>query len=407
MLMDKSSLFRDTLKNQVVIVTGAGRGIGFEAARAFVWLGANVVIAEIDEKTGKTAEEQINKEFGADNAFFIKTDIGNEKDIEKLSEATLKKFDKVDVVLNNATVFPMGTVKDTTIEKWDFSYQVNLRGPVLLARKFLPDMIKRHHGVFVCVSSSGAAPFMGAYEVFKTAQVELANTISAELEATGIYAFTIGPGISKTPGFIEGGGKVAALMGMSLEELFELNKNAQISPEAAGAGFAIAVALAKKYNGQETSSIQVLREAGIPLTEQPQPTEQEQSQPKEEKIKSSENRSTTEVYQELLKTYLEQSEGWKKRNLFERQWVSRDFKKTTGLSIDEMQTTLKALGDKIKTNTPTTEFLNPINQLAGYYRHQQEQLKGFEKNPQKLQENLKIIDRWIKDAEELKEALKN
>ena len=407
MLMDKSSLFRDTLKNQVVIVTGAGRGIGFEAARAFVWLGANVVIAEIDEKTGKTAEEQINKEFGADNAFFIKTDIGNEKDIEKLSEATLKKFDKVDVVLNNATVFPMGTVKDTTIEKWDFSYQVNLRGPVLLARKFLPDMIKRHQGVFVCVSSSGAAPFMGAYEVFKTAQVELANTISAELEATGIYAFTIGPGISKTPGFIEGGGKVAALMGMSLEELFELNKNAQISPEAAGAGFAIAVALAKKYNGQETSSIQVLREAGIPLTEQPQPTEQEQSQPKEEKIKSSENRSTTEVYQELLKTYLEQSEGWKKRNLFERQWVSRDFKKTTGLSIDEMQTTLKALGDKIKTNTPTTEFLNPINQLAGYYRHQQEQLKGFEKNPQKLQENLKIIDRWIKDAEELKEALKN
>jgi hypothetical protein len=55
-------------------------------------------------------------------------------------------------------------------------------------------------------------------------------------------------------------------MGMSLEELFELNKNAQISPEAAGAGFAIAVALAKKYHGQETSSIQVLREAGIPLT---------------------------------------------------------------------------------------------------------------------------------------------
>ncbi len=409
MLMDKSSLFRDSLKNQVVIVTGAGRGIGFEAARAFVWLGANVVIAEIDEKTGKTAEEQINKEFGADNAFFVKTDIGNKKDIEKLSEATLKKFGKVDVVLNNATVFPMGTVKDTTIEKWDFSYQVNLRGPVLLARKFLPDMIKRHYGVFICVSSSGAAPFMGAYEVFKTAQIELANTISAELEATGVYAFTIGPGISKTPGFIEDGGKVASLMGMSLEELFELNKNAQISPEAAGAGFAIAVALAKKYNGQETSSIQVLREAGIPLTEQeqPQPTEQKQSQPKEEKIKPSENRSATEVYQEVLKTYIEQSEGWKKRNLFERQWVSRDFKKTAGLSIDEMQTTLKTLGDKIKTNTPTTEFLNPINQLAGYYRHQQDQLKGFEKNPQKLQENLKIIDRWIKDAEELKEALKN
>ena len=180
----------------------------------------------------------------------------------------MKKFGKIDVVLNNATVFPMGAVKDTAIESWDFSYRVNLRGPVALARKFLSAMIERKHGVFVCVSSSGAAPFMGAYEVFKTAQVELSNTISSEVDGTGVFVFTIGPGISKTPGFVEGGGKVASLMGMSLEQLFDLNKNAQISPEAAGAGFAIAVALAKKYHRQETSSIQVLRQAGIPLIDQ-------------------------------------------------------------------------------------------------------------------------------------------
>jgi len=132
-------------------------------------------------------------------------------------------------------------------------------------------------------------------------------------------------------------------MGMSLEQLFELNKNAQISPEAAGAGFAIAVALAKKYHGQETSSIQVLREAGIPLTEQEE-TQIQESKPSQQQQKAeipnpSETRSTPELYQAILKTYIEQSEGWKKRNLFERQWVSRDFKKTTGMSIDEMQTT--------------------------------------------------------------------
>ena len=408
MLISKGNLTQETLKGQVAIVTGAGRGIGFEAARALVWLGANVVIAEIDEKNGKAAEENINKEFGAGKAFFVKTDIGSEKDIDKLAEAALKKFGKVDVVLNNATVFPMGAVKDTPVESWDFSYRVNLRGPVVLARKFLPAMIERKHGVFVCVSSSGAAPFMGAYEVFKTAQVELSNTISAELEGTGVYAFTIGPGISKTPGFVEGGGKVASLMGMSLEELFELNKNAQISPEAAGAGFAIAVVLAKKYHGQETSSIQVLRQAGIPLTNEEEteiksqePEQKQQAQP----AKPSENRSPPELYQTMMKTYTEQSEGWKKRNLFERQWVSRDFKKTTGLSIDEMQTTLKALGNNLKTNASTVEFIEPLNQLAGYYVHQQEQLKGFEKNPQKLEENLKIIDGWVKDAKALVQAL--
>jgi hypothetical protein len=251
---------------------------------------------------------------------------------------------------------------------------------------------------------------MGAYEVFKTAQVELSNTISAEMEGTGVYAFTIGPGISKTPGFVEGGAKVASFMGMSLEQLFELNKNAQISPEAAGAGFAVSVALAKKYHGQETSSIQVLREAGIPLTDQEELEVEERrpNQPIEEQTtKSNENRCTPELYQVVMKTYFEQSEGWKKRNLFERQWVSRDFKKTTGLSIDEMQTTLKTLGNNLKTKASTVDFIEPLTQLAGYYVHQQEQLKGFEKNPKKLEENLKIINSWIEDAKALTKLLKS
>ena len=52
------------------------------------------------------------------------------------------------------TVFPIGPVKNNPVELWDFSYKVNLRGPVLIARKFLPAMFERKHGVFVCVSSS-------------------------------------------------------------------------------------------------------------------------------------------------------------------------------------------------------------------------------------------------------------
>ena len=407
MIIEKSNLSKDSLKGEVAVVTGAGRGIGYEAARALAWLGAKVIIAEINERNGKAAEESINKELGFVAVFFVKADIGDEKDIDKLADASQKKFGKVDIVLNNATVFPMGAVKDTPIESWDFSYRVNLRGPVLLARKFLPAMTKRKHGVFVCVSSSGAAPYMGAYEVFKTAQVELANTIAPEVEGTGVFAFTIGPGISRTPGFVEGGGKVASFMGMSLDELFELNKNAQISPEAAGAGFAIAIAFAKKYHGQETSSIQVLREAGIQLKEETNQKKIDQPQQRQETqtAKSVENRSVTELYQAVLKTYTEQSEGWKKRNLFERQWLSRDFKKSTGMSIDEMLTTLKALGTNLKTNQATAELIQPIKQLGAYYVHQQEQLKGFEKDPNKLQENLKIIDGWIFDVNELVQTL--
>jgi NAD(P)-dependent dehydrogenase (short-subunit alcohol dehydrogenase family) len=408
MLLSKGNFNRESLKSKTAIVTGAGRGIGFEAAKTLCWLGANVVIAEINEKTGKAAEEILKKEFGSEKTLFVKTDVGSEKDIERLSKAALDRFGKVDIVLNNATVFPIGAIKDTPIEQWDFSYRVNLRGPVLLAKTFLPAMLKRNEGVFVCVSSSGAAPFMGAYEVFKTAQVEFANTLASEVEGTGVYAFTIGPGISKTPGFAEGGAKVASLMGMSLDELFELNKNAQISPEAAGAGFAVAIAFAKMYHGQETSSIQVLREANIPFASeeevevQPQAPIQ-QSTPKEAQPPAS--MSAAELYQAVLKTYLEQSEGWKKRNLFERQWISRDFKKTIGMSIDEMQTTLKALGDSLKAHDSIAEYIEPLQHLAGYYEHQQNQLRGFEKNPTKLEENLKVIDGWIRDAKSLVQAL--
>lgn len=280
---------------------------------------------------------------------------------------------------------------------------------MLLAKKFLPAMLERKHGTFVCVSSSGAAPFMGPYEVFKTAQVELSNTLAAEVEGSGVYAFTIGPGISKTPGFLEGGSKVAQLMGMNLDQLFDLNKNAQISPEAAGAGFALAIAQAKKYHGQETSSIQVLREANIPLSEEAAVEQQEPStqiQKPDSVAKTQEKRSVNELYQAVLKTFLEQSEGWKKRNLFERQWVSRDFKKNTGFSIDEMQANLKALGDNLKAGAKTGASIEAVNKVAAYYMHQQEQLRGFEKNPQKLEENLKTIDGWIQDAKDLMEALK-
>jgi len=406
MLIEKGTLSKDALKGDIAIVTGAGRGIGYEAARALIWLGAKVAIAEINENDGKDAAENLTKEFGPDKALFVKTDVGNDKEVERLVKEVVKKWGKVDIVLNNATVFPMGAVKDTLLEEWDLSYRVHLRGPVALTKMLLPDMLKRNHGVIVGVSSSGAAPFMGAYEVFKTAQGELATTIAAEVEGSGVYAFTIGPGIVKTPGFTQGGAQVAAFMGKTLDELLEMNKNFEISPEAAGVGFAAAIALASKYHGQETSSIQVLREIGIILGGETENKAEPKEKPRQSAAATTANPATKDnLYASVLKTYKEQSEGWKKRNLFERQWVARDFKKNTGMSIDEMTGALKVLGENLKNQTPTQGSIETLKLLMAYYEHQQEQLKGFEKNPQKLQENLAAIDGWINVIKALLEAL--
>jgi NAD(P)-dependent dehydrogenase (short-subunit alcohol dehydrogenase family) len=403
MLIDRGKLSHDALRDEVAIVTGAGRGIGYEAARALIWLGAKVAIAEVDEDNGKTSAEKLEKEFGAGKAFFVKTDVGDDEDVAKLVAEVVKKWGKVDIVLNNATVFPIGAIKDTPVEKWDLSYRVNLRGPITLAKALLPDMLKRNHGVFVCVSSSGAAPFMGAYEVFKTAQGELASTIAAEVEGSGVYAFTIGPGIVKTPGFVEGGAQVASFMDKTLDELLEMNKNFIISAEAAGVGFAGAIALASRYHGQETSSIQVLREIGIILGDETEEKAAAEEAPKRAEMPATTNKD--ELYASILKTYAEQSDGWKKRNLFERQWVARDFKKKTSMSIDEMSSALKALGDELKNQMPSCASVEALKLLMSYYQHQQEQLKGFEKDPRKLQENLAIIDGWVKAIKALLDTL--
>ncbi len=103
----------------------------------------------------------------------------------------------------------------------------------------------------------------------------------------------------------------------------------------------------------------------------------------------------------VLTTYQEQSEGWKKRNLFERQWVYRDFKKQTGKSVDEMLADLENLEKHISKQNVTEEMTRPFTDLAAFCHHQQDLLRGFEKDPKKLETNLKAIDSWIEDISAL------
>jgi len=394
-VISQLGLKSDVFLGETVVITGAGGGIGFEAARSLLWLGANVVIAEINETKGSDSAEKLRGEFQTDRVYFVKTDVGDEASVKNLYHECVQRFGKVDAVLNNATIAVVGLVKDLAIEEWDASYRVNLRGPVLMARQFLPDMIFRKHGVFACVSSTGTA-FLGGYETFKAAQVHLANTLDAELEGTGVIIFTIGPGLVPTETASRAVEQLAPKMGMTVEAFFEMNKSAVLTPEEAGAGFAVAIALAEQFKGMEISSMQALKAADINYG----------SEDKEAVVKLTEEDQRQQVMvlcERVLLTLKEQSEGWKHRSLFERQWVIRDFKKTAGMTADEWLDALRQL--KACLVKGEMQVIPPLTKLAGYYNHLAELAKGYERDPAKLQENLKHVYGWRDEVEQLEKAL--
>jgi len=384
MIISQLGLTPDTLRGETAIVTGAGGGIGYEAARALLWLGANVAIAEINPETGSHAETMLAEAFGTDRILFVQTDVGDEASVQNLYQQCLARFGKVDGVLNNATIAVLGEVVDLPISAWDRSYHVNLRGPVLMARTFLPDMIRRNHGVFACVSSTGTA-YLGGYETFKAAQVHLANTLDAELEGTGVIAYTIGPGLVPTKTASEAVAQLAPQMGMTVEQFFEMNKGAVLTVEEAGAGFAASFVFAKKFRGQEISSIQALKAADINFGAG-------ETADASEQLAIEKREQARILCQQVHKTLLEQSQGWKNRSLFERQWVIRDFKKTAGMPVEEWLLTLERLekswGGEAAIQKP------PLKKLAGYYEHLADLAKGYEKDSVKLEENLRHVYSW-------------
>jgi NAD(P)-dependent dehydrogenase (short-subunit alcohol dehydrogenase family) len=395
MLIETGNLQPHFLECQIAIVTGAGRGIGYETARSLLWLGAKVVIADIDSDRGNEAAEKLTREFGEENVVFIQSDVGSRSGVEDLKNRTLDTYGEVDIVINNATITPIGAVQEVPIEQWDKSYQVNLRGPVLLAQAFLQGMLKRDRGVIVCVSSVGEA-YMGAYETFKAAQAHLSSTLDAELEGTNVHVFIIDPGLVRTPGLQIAAEKLAPLYGTTVEEFYSISRQHELTVEAAGTGFAAAVALAHQFRGQEISLKQALLAAGIDLLEGDEGSEIVELNP--EKV-----HQATTLCRHVRNTLKEQSEGWSGRSLFERQWMFRDFRKNAGMSVERWIGSLMELEKALEDLDTTTveKAYPPLDQLANYYNHMQDLARGYEKDESKLEKQLKIIQGWQDDVDRL------
>jgi hypothetical protein len=113
----------------------------------------------------------------------------------------------------------------------------------------------------------------------------------------------------------------------------------------------------------------------------------------------------THLYKVVLQAFNEQISGWRNRNMFIKQWMLQDFQKTTGMTVEETQSILNRLGDKLDHRESTTQFIKPLNQLTAYYQHQLDELKGLHKLTHKQTENIETIAIWINDVKALVEGL--
>jgi NAD(P)-dependent dehydrogenase (short-subunit alcohol dehydrogenase family) len=180
---------------RTAVVTGAAQGIGAAIAGRFLQLGAQaVVIADMDEK-GETLAAKWRKE-GYD-ARFVRCDVSDGRDVKRLAEAAEKQLGGIDVLVNNAGIFPHAGLLEMGEAFWDRVMGVNLKGAYLLCQAIVPGMIARGGGSIVNIGSLHAgkgAPDMLAYAVSKAGIVTLTRNLAASLARHRIRVNCVHPG---------------------------------------------------------------------------------------------------------------------------------------------------------------------------------------------------------------------
>src|SRR4051812_22158022 len=181
------------LQDKVAIVTGASRGIGAAIAKTFLENGAKVVLAS--RKIEQT-------DLGPDAHFFA-AHTGKEAECAALVQEAVRKFGKVDVLVNNAGTNPyFGPLADAPEAAWDKTFEVNLKGYFWTTREVVRHLVDRGApGAIVNVSSVNglrAAPLPGVYGMTKAAVISMTRTFALELGAARIRVNAIAPGLVDT-----------------------------------------------------------------------------------------------------------------------------------------------------------------------------------------------------------------
>lgn len=198
------------LQGKIAVITGAGKGIGREAALAVAAEGATIIAVARTRSNLDETVKLIEDNGGSAVAFCHDLTIGTE--VEALVTKVMDRFGRIDILVNNAGGYPSEIYQNIehqaikfwewSEEQWDQIIKTNIRIPFLCMNKILPVMINQRGGKIVSVSSrmGRIASQMGAYAVAKGAVITMTKTAAIQTKEYGIQVNAVSPGIVDTPG---------------------------------------------------------------------------------------------------------------------------------------------------------------------------------------------------------------
>ncbi|ANB15623.1 Sps19p [Sugiyamaella lignohabitans] len=194
-----------SLSGKVAIVTGGTKGIGLAAALTLRSLGASVVVTYGSDTAA--AEDAVKALGGSEHSLAVRSDAGNIADIQKLVDAVVAKFKKIDIVINNAALMTSEAPSDITEESYDRAFNTNVKGPLFLTKLAIPHISDGGRIIFISTSLTAASAILPKYALYvstKGAIEQFSRTAAKEYGAKGITVNTISPGPTETDLFING-----------------------------------------------------------------------------------------------------------------------------------------------------------------------------------------------------------
>lgn len=417
LLVDRAGLPRTALSGRVAIVTGAGRGIGRETARALARIGAAVIIAEISER-GRDTEQVIRCEGG--QALFVQTDVADLASMEHLKQATKDSFGDADIIVNNAVVFNAKPLLDVTLEEWDRTMAVNLRGAFLAMKLFLPDMLKRRQGVFITMESAEGMPYLAPYLATKVGLRSFAQSLASEVgDATGVSAYCFGPGIVETPALLQAIDSLGPLYGMTKDEFIAASGMELVSAELCATGLVGTILHAREYHGQETAYGAGLTKLGLDAGAGAAgvagnavlPSHAEV--PAESTAGAGDLREAIELNMRMEQMLRDNIREYDELTLFQKPIMRRMFQSGTGMKVEEWLAHAESIRRQLESaagagTAPDAQklgsYVSQLQRLAAFITKQESDARGFIRNPEKLRVALEELRERRRIVDELAEA---